>query len=349
MNRLKILIAFLLIAGDVVTAQHTNGNHPLAQNDIQWIQKVLDSWDFVCREELKIRSSPLPWIIFYDSTAAWHLNPDKKMLPPFEKTTYRFIFDRQNYELIRISHSMNVWVPDREPVPMGSLPTATMPYGNNQKSFFISPLPTLFHLLAMPDYAVYLDFLFLGTNIHELTHTRQLSFVLSKLLQIQHHYKLPESIDDNTIENTFGKNETYKQLFFAEKGHLWNAVLTEHTDSCITYIEQAFRVADRRKKEFFSGDSIGYDKLDDIFISLEGSAMWAQYRVMLKNVPKGMDRKETLGWLVEKAPAWSQEEGLQLFLLIDRFDPDWKSRFFKKELPSAFQYLRNTVANQKRK
>ncbi|NII24842.1 hypothetical protein HB364_07125 [Pseudoflavitalea sp. X16] len=295
MNRLKILIAFLLIASHIVTAQHTNVSTPLAKNDMQWIQKVLDNWNLVCRKELKIKENPLPWIIFYDSTAAWHLNPDKKLLPPFEKTAYRFIYDRQNYELIRISHSMNVWVPDRAPVPMGSLPTVAMPYANNQKCFFIAPLPTLFHLLATPDYAVYLNFLFLGIYIHELTHTRQLPFVLSKLLQIQHNYKLPESIDDNTIENTFGKNETYKQLFFAEKGHLWNAVFNENTDSCIAHIEQAFRIADRRKKEFLSGDSLGYDKLDDIFISLEGSAMWAQYRIMLKTLQRTWTRRRHLG------------------------------------------------------
>lgn len=62
-----------------------------------------------------------------------------------------------------------------------------------------------------------------------------------------------------------------------------------------------------------------------------------------------MDEKETLRWLLEKAPAWSQDEGLALFLLIERFDPNWKRRFFENDLPSAFQYLRNIVANQKGK
>jgi hypothetical protein len=186
-------------------------------------------------------------------------------------------------------------------------------------------------------------------NMHELTHTRQLPFVLSTILQIQKDYKLPESIDDNTIENSFGKNDNYKALFLAEKVHLWNAVFDENTDSCIAHVKQAFRVADRRKKEFFTGDSLGYDKLDDIFLSLEGSAMWAQYKLMLRNIPTGMSGKELLAWLLPRTQAWSQEEGLAIFILIDRFDPGWKRRFFEQELPPALPYLRTIIANQKRK
>jgi len=83
--------------------------------------------------------------------------------------------------------------------------------------------------------------------------------------------------------------------------------------------------------------------LDDIFLSLEGSAMWGQYRIMLKNLPPGLNEKEALPWILQRTPAWSQEEGLALFLLIDRLDPNWKSQFFNNELPSAFEYLRGII------
>ena len=50
MFRSKLLISLLLIISQVVTAQQTNTNNPLAKKDIQWIQKVLDNWHFLCRE-----------------------------------------------------------------------------------------------------------------------------------------------------------------------------------------------------------------------------------------------------------------------------------------------------------
>jgi hypothetical protein len=37
---------------------------------------------------------------------------------------------------------------------------------------------------------------------------------------------------------------------------------------------------------------------------------------------------------------WSQQEGLLLFLLIDRFDPMWKGRVFSEEVPDPFAMLR---------
>ena len=244
MNRLSVFIGTILLSCQTLTAQQGNADNQLAKKDIKWIERVLDNLDSVCRKELKIQTNPLPWIIFYDSTSAWHLNPDKKMLPASEKTNYQFIFDGKKYELIRIAQTKIVWVPDRDPIPMGTLPFVTMPYANNQTSFFISPLPSLFHLLAPASEAVYLDFLFLGMNMHELIHTRQLPFTLSKILQIQRDYKLPANLDDNTIENSFGKIVAYKEYFLAEKDHFWKAALAENKDSCIAHIKQAFKIVE---------------------------------------------------------------------------------------------------------
>lgn len=200
--------------------------------------------------------------------------------------------------------------------------------------------------MSTPDQAPYLDFLFLGNNIHELTHTRQLPFVLPQLLEI-HDSDNRKSLDDNTVENEFSKNERYKKLYFEENAHLWKAVFTVDEDSCIAEIEQAFKLIEIRKREFFTGDNKGLGQADEIFLSLEGSAMWAQYRIMLKNAPNPNER-ELLSWLVQQAPAWSQERGLVLFLLIDRFALDWKYQFFEKQLPLATNYLRDVLAIRKK-
>ena len=349
MIRFTSLMFLFLTTGRVVVAQEVHADSSQAKNEILWIQKTLDNWDSACRKDLNLRIDSLPWIIFYDSVAAWHLNANEKMLPSFQKTNSRFLFNKKYYELVRIPHRYNLWVPDRNPIAIGSLPTTAIPYANNQKTFFIASLPSLFHLLAPASEAVYMDYLFLGMNIHELTHTLQLPSVLPRLIQIEKSYKLPESIDDNTIEIVFSKSEAYKNLFLTEKTLLWNALFNENRDSSIVQIREALKITERRKKDFFSGDSLGYSKMEDIFISLEGSAMWMQYKTMLRNVPAGMDKEGSLSWLLQRTASWSQEEGLALILLIDKFDPNWKQQFFGKELPDAFQYLRNLVSTQKTK
>lgn len=343
----QIMLCLMLIAWSaniLATAQNRVAHNHLAESgkvDILWIQKVLDNWKYVCKRELNIGVIPLPWIIFYDSSSAWHLNPEETVLPRFERTQHNVEFAGVSYQLIKISHQQSVWVPDRQPIPLTSFLTSAMPYAQNKKVFFVSPLPSLFHKLSTPDQAVYLDFLFLGNNIHELTHTRQLPFVLPQLLEI-HDSGNFKSLDDNTVENEFSENERYKKLYREESAHLWNAVFMAKEDSCIAEIEQAFKLTEIRKREFFTGDNEGLGQADEIFLSLEGSAMWAQYRAMLKNAPNPNER-ELLSWLVQQAPAWSQERGLVLFLLIDRFSPDWKNQFFEKQLPLANSYLRNAL------
>ncbi|HTF27834.1 MAG TPA: hypothetical protein VK625_03265, partial [Flavitalea sp.] len=222
----------------------------------------------------------------------------------------------------------------------------TIPYAQNTKAFFIAPLPSLFHKFAAPDQAPYLDFLFLGNNIHELTHTRQLPFVLPQLLRID-KIGNRQSLDDNTVENEFSKNEGYKKLYFAENTHLWKAVFAINEDSAILEIERAFKLMDIRKGEFFTGDNQKLGQADEIFLSLEGSAMWAQYRIMLKNTPMPNERS-LVSWLVQQGPAWSQERGLILFLLIDKFSPEWQGQFFEKQLPSATNYLRDRLGIRKK-
>lgn len=338
----SILIVFLFSIGGVVIAQNSSENRlKPKKDDIIWIQKVVDNWNSVCLNELKIAIKPLPWIIFYDSTSAWHLNADQSMLPSFTKTNDSISFVGVNYQLVRVNHQKGIWVPDREPVPLESILISTMPYAKNSKAFFIAPLPSLFHKLTQPGGEQLLDFLFLGANIHELTHTRQLPFVLPQLLELQ-KVSGRESLNDNTVENEFSKNERYKQLFTEENRHLWNAAFANTTDSCKAEIEQAFKLREIRYREFFTEVNQALGEADEIFLSLEGSAMWAQYRIMFKNTPNPIP-KELLSWIVEQAGAWSQERGLVLFLLIDKFDSNWKDRFFENELPNATNYLRGLL------
>lgn len=314
-------------------------------DDVRWMQHVLDNWSEVCMNELHIERKSLPWIIFYDSTYAWHLNADEKIMPPFERTSQSVTFAGTSYGMIRIAHANSLWVPDRESIPLASRIVTTIPYAQNKKALFLAPLPSLFHKFAPADQAPFLDFLFLGMNIHELTHTRQLPFVLPQLVEID-RTDHRESLDDNTVEHEFSKDQTFTNLYFAENRHLWNAAFATQQDSCLAEAERAWKLMEIRQRQFFTGANESLKKADEIFLSLEGSAMWAQYRIMLKNTPHPNER-ELLAWIVQQAPAWSQERGLVMFLLIDRFSKDWKDRFFEKPLPGATTYLREVLKASK--
>jgi hypothetical protein len=312
----------------------------LFAQDIEFMQKVADDWIHVCRTELGIDPGTLPWIIFYDSARSWHVSPDMTKIPANKRLNHSVSYNGKTYPIFEIEHSGSFWVPEREPMDANSLAVATMPYDDNRKSFFISPVARYFHRLGPPDQAQFLAILLAGLNIHELTHTRQLNHVIPQVLKAQKKYSLPESLDDNTIERTFEAKEDYKKLFFEEKTHLWNAVFANDRDSVNRELKTALDLAAKRKKNFFVGDHEGFKHVDDIFLALEGSAMWAQYQAILKYATPGPTPKQVLFMMLQATSSWSQEEGLALFMIINKLVPGWQKSFFSTELPSPIEMLK---------
>jgi hypothetical protein len=336
-----ILLVSVALAAGADAAQRT-----LDQPTLAWMQAVLDSWEAICRRDLRIDAEPLPWIIFYDEDSAWQLQPEKGWLPPHEVSPHSVRFLGADYPLVRVPHrGGKLWVPDREslPVEAARLHVATMPYDDERKSFFVAPLPALFHKLAGEDQARHLDELFLGVAIHELTHTRHHPYAMPHIARLRLRYRLPDSFDDNVIQQQFGSDDEYKAMYEAERSAFTRAILSSNLDECRRAVREALLLTQKRKDRFFVGDKEGYSGLEDIFLAMEGLAMWAQYRTARERAPSGEDWRQTLKTLAERRDAWSQEEGLGLFLLIDRLLPGWQARVLTADFTLPFAMLREAV------
>jgi len=309
------------------------------------MQAALDNWEAICRRHLHVTAQTLPWIIFYDESHAWHLNPEKGLLPPSAAASASLMFAGRTLTLMRVAHERGLWVPGREPLPV-SPRAVTMLYADEQKPFSIVPLPSLYRKLAGADQSRALDELFLGLASHELTHTRQLVYAAQRINRLRAQHTLPESIDDNTIQHTFGVNGDYRRLYEEEHKYLLRAVLANDLDACRRSLADALSVREQRKGRFFTGQNSGYSDLDDIFLAMEGLGMWVHYQTARDHAPRGEDWRQTLVSLSERTDAWSQEEGLEMFLLIDRLVPGWQARFLAPDFPSPVVVLREAVRNR---
>lgn len=220
-----------------------------------------------------------------------------------------------------------------------------MPYANDRNAFLISPLPARFRQLAAPDQAHELDEMFLGLAAHELTHTQQLARALQQIKRLRARHPIPESFDDNVIQRACEPNDVYRQLYQEERGHLARAVLASDLDSARHAASHAIALSQKRKERFFVGTFAGFADLDDIVLAMEGAAMWVQYRTARERAPAGEEWLRTISVLSARHSAWSQEEGLALFLLIDRLVPNWQQRFFSSQtdLPSPFRTVEEAI------
>ena len=311
---------------------------------LKWIQTTVDAWQLACRQDLHVPVNPLTWMIFYDEKVSWHINPVLSLLPPHAKLSRFIRFSGRRYVIFELENHGSIWIPGRGPMPIK--PQAfTMLYDNGRKPFFIASSPEFVarsahvEASAAQDLANFLT----GVDLHELTHTRQLPQVNPEIERLRAGNEYPESLDDNLIENEFGKNDDFRHMRNDELNHFSAALVASDREAARVEAAKGLQIVQQRREQFFVGHHRHWDQMDDVFLALEGSAMWVEFQSALRFAPQGQSHLDTLRKLSERTNAWSQSEGLGLFLLIDRFRPGWQTQFFGNELPSPFEVLRNAL------
>lgn len=314
-----------------------------AAEDLRWMQTALDRWEDTCRRHLRLPVEPLAWVIFYDENYAWHISAEKELLPAHEMATVTLNFAGKAREVLRVPHKQGLWVPGRdEGLPLEANSSA-MPYAEDQKAFCIIPLPSMFHKQGGPGDAAEMDELFFGLALHELTHTRQLSLVMGEIKRLDKRYPVPKPLNDNLLEDTFGKNKAYARHFNQELDLLGDASMADTPAQGKRDLARALRMIQQRRARYFVGKKKVYAPLEEIFLTLEGAAMWVHFQMAREHAPAGEDVPTTLNKLAARTNAWSQVEGLTLFLLIDRLVPNWQARYFAPNPPSPFVVLREVL------
>jgi len=306
----------------------------LNEANLAWMQETLAWWEKACREDLRISPKPLPWIIFYDEVHAWHVSPERRLLPPHRRTKHSLRFAGGRYRIYEMDNDgSGLWVPERRPLELKAQGFA-LPYARDSKALFILAVPALQAKAAGYPLTKDLADFFAGAALHEIAHTRQLPYLMPVLRALQSRHKLPESIDDNLIERTFSGNEEFLKMR-GEAGKHFNAAVLAQDDGVARDEARKAIVAMRAlRKRFFTGDYQGWAELEDIFLTLEGAAMMLHFQHSRK-VAGQEDWRQTLYVLMERSNSWSQSDGLGVFLLISRFDPKWPKRFFSNSAPPS--------------
>ena len=76
---------------------------------------------------------------------------------------------------------------------------------------------------------------------------------------------------------------------------------------------------------------------------MEGMAQWAAYVWLIDPGGGRMEPREALGFIRRDGRAWSQDEGLAVFLLLDRLSPTWPAKLLAPESGGLLDLLRAAV------
>lgn len=346
----RIVLAAGLVALLGTTAAQARQPAPLPDAASQaWMRQVLETWAAVARLNLRIDPEPLPWLVFYDEQRAWHLNAEVTRLPAGRAATAAAVpFGGRDRVVHVVPHAPGVWLPSGDPLTLDGGPAPrifSMPYGDEGRAFVVMPLPSLVRRLPGADTLANPEGFFAAVAVHEIVHTRHLGDVMRRITALRERHSIPPGITDNVVQETFGAVPEYAAIYAKERDALFQAAgdLETRPESSRRLILEALPLAGQRRATFFTGDRAAFGDLDDIFLVMEGVAVWAQFQALRAQAPKDETWQATAMALLSRNSDWVQEEGLVLFVLIDRFVPGWQARFLAPGFPSPFAVLREAV------
>lgn len=337
-----LLLALAAIPGTASAAPETPpAPVPCAipETDARWTQRFIDGWVLVS-QELRLQPKPLPWVVLFDASCTWHLNPGAAGLATGESLGTPFSLAGEPVSVRGLRHGGKVRLPNESEIP-AEVMAAAFPVGENTSdAFFVLASLSLWQSHPQASKDPELEERILSAALHEIVHTRQLPNIGRRIETLRQKYELPDRLNDDTIEERFKNVPGYREAFEAERDLFYEAVRATDATRRRELIAQGLAKARKRRARFFTGPDAMFSTLEDIFLNMEGAAEWARVKYHQKARKPGLDNDAAIiAFLRGKENSFSQDEGLALVLLLDQERPGWQEHVVSPEHAALFDLL----------
>jgi hypothetical protein len=287
-----------------------------------WVESALRAWQQVSTGRLKLPPHDEPTIVVFYSKCR------------FERAAGKT-------EWLPEPHSGSIRIPDGNQVPA----QVTSFAGQDEKSgtrFFVMALPSVWEAAKIP---ISGDLKGLtGVFLHEFSHTRQIEPLKRVFEAAEAVHKMAPDFSDDSLQHHFKVDPTYVAVIEKEIDLLYRAAAEPDATAARKLAAQALALMEARQKRWFVGNDSYWKNYDDLFLTMEGFGQWAAFAWLADpnggTLGAGAARDKMRG----SGGWWSQDEGLALFLVIDRFVPDWPQRAFAARPALGIDLLRLAVA-----
>lgn len=311
--------------------------HAAAACDVRaaspWIRRWLEAWDLTSREILHLPDAPPPHLILFDTTCVYTTSevtaPGARVQdgPALRGTALA-------WRAAPLGDSLTL--PNHRKVAVGLLS-----FTNNDKSsgpFFVMAGPDVWS-----QHGIKADSGLTAVFLHEFSHTRQLPGMARIIGPIDSTWTFPEELDDDVVQTHFGKDSVYVAAYRAERDLLYRAAYTASMDSVRLLARQALELMRARQRRWFTGEYAAFAQLDNTFLSMEGAGQWAGYAWLADARGGGLSKQAADNKISGRRRHWSQDEGLGLYLVIDRLLPDWPKLVFHNPSMGAADLLETAL------
>ena len=313
--------------------------------DAQWVQRALDGWELVRRDFLKLEPRPLPWIILFDAACVWDLAPaEPPLVPDATMLSTSLTFAGGPVSVRATPHTGTVLLPNRVEIPI-EVKASTALYRNGRATFFVMSMPSVWRSDRRHGTKPFLDEYLQGVFVHELTHTAQLVPINRRLRQLVGRSDVPAQLTDDVIQARFSHQRGFGRAIQRERDQFYRAIATSNPALQRDLVRKTLALVRDRHARYFTQANEVYEEIESLFLTMEGAAQWAAYRLARARGRAQQAPQLALNLVRDDSRYWSQEQGLALFLLLDALVPNWQDRVMTRIPPSPFALLEEAVSS----
>jgi hypothetical protein len=298
-----------------------------------WISRWFVAWELTSREILRLPDAPPPELVFYDSACVFTTSSvTAGGIPPVSGPALL----GKSLPWRAVAHNDTLTLPTSSRVPVQLM------------SFTDSDRKTgPFFVMAAPDYWAQKGHGeksgLTGVFLHEFAHTRQLRGVSNVLGPIDSTWSFPEELSDDVVQKRFRADSAYVAAYTTERDLLYRAAAADSLADVRALAAEALAMMQSRHARWFTGDNAVFATLDGLFLSMEGAGQWVAAAWLSHPEGGGLDRSAAVEKMLGKRRWWTQDEGLGLFLVVDRLLPTWPSLVFGERSIGALELLERAI------
>ena len=303
-----------------------------------WITKWFGAWELTESRILKVEPLPPPEVVFFDSTCVYTTSAlTAGGAKPGDGPT---LFGK-SLPWRAVTHGDSITLPDSSRIPIRLISSSGTTTGG---VFFVMAAPELWGSGGGVDRnGLAADRTTTAVFVHEFGHMRQMPLILPVMEATGKQMRIPHPQGDDMVQLAFGKDSAYVNAYMTERDMFYRAATADSLAQVRALARRALALARARRAHWFTGDSSQYAAFESEFLSLEGVGQWSAY-AWLSN-PQGGAFLPTYAVAAMRGRGrfWTQDEGLGMFLTINRLMPDWPSLIFSGQSIGAFELLERAV------
>lgn len=311
---------------------------PFEGENAAWTEAALDAWELVRDTRLRLPPAAPPEVVLFDATCVFRLSATGRTPEGFRPLEDGLSARNGALKVWSAPHAGQVRLPDGQTVP--ARPLAFAAQGADGYVFFVMALPSLWRdVPSMQKNPALLN----AVLVHEISHVRQVGALGRRLDALTASGVLPPDATDDIVQARFGNDAAFSAAVARETDLLYRAAAAAELQDTRRLAAEALASMDRRRAQAFTGRDADFAEIEDVFLTFEGAGNWAGYAWL--SDPEGGDLSRDAAVEVMRGGRkwWSQEQGLALFLALDRLDPDWPDKVYGEQAALATDLLRTAL------